>query len=38
VLLAGFMLLFVALHVARFIGKWHGQLAKHLLVKSAQYS
>jgi uncharacterized membrane protein len=38
VFLAGFLLLFVTLHIARFIGKWHGQLAKHLLVKSAQYS
>jgi uncharacterized membrane protein len=38
VFVAGFLLLFVTLHVARFIGKWHGQLAKHLLVKSAQYS
>jgi uncharacterized membrane protein len=38
VFLAGFLLLFVTLHITRFIGKWHGQLAKHLLVKSAQYS
>jgi len=38
IFVAGFLLLFVTLHVARFIGKWHGQLAKHLLVKSAQYS
>ncbi|HEY0662809.1 MAG TPA: sensor domain-containing protein [Lysobacter sp.] len=35
---AGFLLLFVTLHVARGIGAMHGQLAKHLLVKSAQYS
>ena len=34
---AGFLLLFVTLHVARGIGKLHGQFAKHLLVKSAQY-
>jgi len=33
----GFLLLFVTLHVARGIGKLHGQFAKHLLVKSAQY-
>ncbi len=33
----GVMLLFATLHLARWIGKWHGQLAKHLLVKSAQY-
>jgi hypothetical protein len=26
------------LHVVRAVGKLHGQLAKHLLVKSAQYS
>jgi uncharacterized membrane protein len=32
--LAGVMLLFVTLHVVRFIGTWHGQLAKHLLVKA----
>jgi len=32
---AGFLLLFVTLHVARGIGSLHGQLAKHLLVKSA---
>lgn len=35
---AGVVLLFATLHLTRFIGKWHGQLAKHLLVKSAQYS
>ncbi len=34
---AGFLLLFVTMHVARGIGKLHGQLAKHLLVKSAQH-
>src|SRR3970040_530000 len=34
---AGVLLLFVTLHIARGIGKLHGQFAKHLLVKSAQY-
>lgn len=32
--LAGIVLLFVTLHLARLIGKWHGQLAKHLLVQA----
>ena len=32
--LAGIVLLFVTLHVVRLIGKWHGQLAKHLLVQA----
>jgi uncharacterized membrane protein len=32
--LGGIVLLFATLHLSRFIGKWHGQLAKHLLVKS----
>lgn len=36
--LGGVLLLFVTLHVARLVGKLHGQLAKHLLVKSAQYA
>ncbi len=36
--LGGVLLLFVTLHVARGIGRLHGQLAKHLLVKTAQYS
>ena len=36
--LGGVLLLFATLHVARFIGTMHGQLAKHLLVKSAQAS
>lgn len=36
-LVAGVLLLFVTLHIARGIGHLHGQLAKHLLVKSAQY-
>ena len=35
--LGGVLLLFVTLHVARGIGRLHGQLAKHLLVKTAQY-
>jgi uncharacterized membrane protein len=34
----GVLLLFVTLHVARGIGRLHGLLAKHLLVKSAQYA
>ncbi len=34
-LVAGVLMLFVTLHVARGIGHLHGQLAKHLLVKSA---
>ena len=34
----GTLLLFAVLHVIRAIGKLHGQFAKHLLVKSAQYS
>ncbi|MGY0611202.1 sensor domain-containing protein [Luteimonas sp. A501] len=36
--LSGVLLLFVTLHVARGIGRVHGLLAKHLLVKTAQYS
>jgi uncharacterized membrane protein len=35
--LGGVVLLFAVLHVVRAIGRLHGQLAKHLLVKSAQY-
>ncbi len=35
---AGFLLLFATLHLIRGIGRLHGQLAKHLLVKSSQYS
>ncbi len=35
-LLAGVVGLFVTLHVARLVGKGHGLLAKHLLVKTAQ--
>lgn len=34
-MLAGVVLLFVTLHVARGVGYMHGQLAKHLLVKSS---
>lgn len=35
--LAGVLLLFATLHLARGLGHLHAQLAKHLLVKSAQY-
>ncbi|RDZ27778.1 sensor domain-containing protein [Lysobacter silvisoli] len=35
---AGVALLFLTLHIARWVGTLHGMLAKHLLVKSAQYS
>jgi multidrug transporter EmrE-like cation transporter len=38
VLLAGVLVLFATLHLARGIGRLHGLLAKHLLVKTAQYS
>ncbi|MGI8561938.1 MAG: sensor domain-containing protein, partial [Luteimonas sp.] len=34
----GVLLLFVTLHIARGTGRLHGLLAKHLLVKSAQYA
>jgi hypothetical protein len=34
----GVVLLFLTLHLARAIGYLHGQFAKHLLVKTAQYS
>ena len=37
-LVVGTVLLFAVLHAVRAIGRLHGQLAKHLLVKSAQYS
>lgn len=37
-LLAGMLLLFATLHLARAIGRGHGLLAKHLLVKTAQCS
>lgn len=36
-LLLGVALTFATLHLARGVGYLHGQLAKHLLVKSAQY-
>jgi hypothetical protein len=32
----GFILLFLMLHLVRAIGRMHGALAKHLLVKSAR--
>ncbi len=35
ILLAGFLLFFATLHIARGVGKLHGLLAKHLLVRSA---
>ncbi|WP_417475170.1 sensor domain-containing protein [Luteimonas mephitis] len=35
---AGVALLFATLHLARGIGRLHGLFAKHLLVKSAQYT
>ena len=38
VFVTGILLLFGTLHLARGIGKMHGLLAKHLLVKSAQYA
>lgn len=34
----GVLLLFVSLHVVRGLGRAHGSIAKHLLVKTAQYS
>jgi hypothetical protein len=37
-LVVGTVMLFAVLHGVRAIGRLHGQLAKHLLVKSAQYS
>jgi hypothetical protein len=38
VLALGVLGLFVTLHIARGIGQFHGALAKHLLVKTAQYA
>ena len=38
VFIVGVLLLFATLHLARGIGYLHGQFAKHLLVKSSQYS
>ena len=37
-LVGGVLLLFATMHVARGIGRLHGLLAKHLLVKTAQYT
>jgi len=34
----GVLLLFASLHLFRAIGRMHGSIAKHLLVKTAQYS
>lgn len=31
-LIGGVLLLFISLHVVRFIGRWHGRFAKHMLV------
>ena len=36
--LIGVLLLFATLHLARGVGYVHGQLAKHMLVKTAQYA
>lgn len=38
VLVAGVAMLFVCLHLVRGIGRVHGAIAKHLLVRTAQYS
>ena len=38
VLVGGILLLFATMHIARGIGRLHGLLAKHLLVKTAQYA
>jgi hypothetical protein len=35
--IAGVALLFLTLHLARGVGYLHGQLAKHMLVKTSQY-
>ena len=37
VIAAGVLLFFTTLHLARLVGRVHGGLAKHLLVKTAQY-
>lgn len=37
-MVAGVLLLFATLHLVRWVGLLHGHLAKHLLVKTAQYS
>ena len=34
----GALMLFVTLHIARGVGRLHGQLAKHLLVRTSQYA
>ena len=36
-MIAGVLLLFGTMHLARGVGRVHGQLAKNLLVRSAQY-
>ena len=36
-MLAGVLLLFVTLHLARFVGRMHGKLAKAMLVSSRAY-
>ena len=36
-MLVGVLLLFVTLHIARGVGYLHALLAKHMLVKTAQY-
>ena len=38
VAVVGVLMLFATLHLARGIGRLHGRFAKHLLVKSVQYS
>jgi hypothetical protein len=35
--IGGVVVLFATLHLVRAVGYLHGQLAKHMLVKSAQY-
>ena len=37
-LVTGVLVLFASLHLFRGIGRMHGGIAKHLLVKTAQYS
>lgn len=32
--IGGILLFFASLHVIRFIGRWHGRFAKHMLVPS----
>lgn len=34
----GALMLFFTLHIARGVGRLHGQLAKHLLVRTSQYA